>query len=79
MSCLLQFTPQHSEHDIPAKTSAINDSDGQRWTIDLLLGQLNVQELDRGGKVGILFVVHDDGGLNRVSGTLNVNPGLVDC
>ena len=42
---------------------AVEDPDGEGGTVDLLLGQLQVQVLHHLGEVGILLCVHDHGAL----------------
>ena len=62
----------------PAEAPAIHDSDGERRTVDLLFRQLDVQELHRGGEIGISFGIQDNRALNNVSCAFNVNPRTVN-
>ena len=47
-------------------TPAVHDPDGDRGAVDLLLGKLNVEELDGGGEVGVLLGVGDDRRLEAI-------------
>lgn len=59
------------------ESPAVDDPDGERRAVDLLLRQLDVQELDGGGEVWVLLGVDDDGALDDVSGALHVHAGPV--
>ena len=59
------------------KAPAVDDPDGDGRAVDLLLGELDVEELDGGGEVGVLLGVGDDRGLDDVAGALDVHPRLV--
>lgn len=63
-----------TDQSVSPKATAVNHANGDRWAIDLLIRQINVNALDWHAKVGVLRVVCDHGRLNRIPATLNVDP-----
>ena len=57
---------------------AVQNSDGQRGAVDILLRQLHVQVLHHVGEVGVLLGVDDHGALYNVAPALDVNSRMID-
>lgn len=68
-----------ADEGVPAEAPTVDRPYRHRRTIQLTIGQFDVNVLDRHGEIRILLHVRDDRRVNNVTGTLDVHSRLVDA